>query len=171
MSPESKPSSSADWRGFGFFIRGSFFVYCRAHFRKAGEALDLVPLQEFIDPHFDARQLVSFFGSDEREGHALVPHSARASHAMDVIVAERRNVVINNVRNPGNVDSSPDHVRGDQVPGFTRPEGRHYTVAAPLLEVAVDRLDALHFTGEPVCDLFHAALGPAENDRLMRIFA
>ena len=89
----------------------------------------------------NARQLGSLFGRDERVSDSLASHAAGAADAVDVVVAEGRNVVIDDVRDAADVDPATDHVGGDQVPDFRFAETEHHAIAPLLRQVAVDAID------------------------------
>ena len=95
---------------------------------------------------------------------------------MHVIVAEFGNVVVDDVRHPGDVDATAHDVRRHQDPGDPLAELLHRPVTSPLRKVAVD---ARHLVGmaarttcptapprEPLENLVGAALGAAEDDDL-----
>ena len=99
---------------------------------------NLVALEQPVDPHFDPRQLAAFFGRDERVGHAFASHAAGAADAVDVVVAELRNVVVDDVR-----DARSRRCRGRRrrwPPGahLARAEAGHHAVAGALRQVAVN---------------------------------
>ena len=66
----------------------------------------------------------------------------------------------------GHVDAAADHVGGHQPADLALAEGLHHAVAGPLLQVAVDRIDALELVGQAAVDLVRPPLGAAEDDRL-----
>ena len=135
------------------------------------ETLDLVPLQQPLDAHLDPRQLGAFLWRDERIGDAFATHPPRATHAMHVVIAKRGDVVIDDVRDAGNVDAAADHVGGHQVLDFALAKTRHDAVAVVLLQVAVDAIHALGPLGQAALHLVGAAFRATEDDRLPRIFA
>ena len=141
----------------------------RLRFGQGHEARNLVAFQQPIDPHLDPRQFVAFLGRDEREGHALAAHPARAPDAMHVVVAELRHVVVDDVGNRGHVDAAAHHVGGHQDLDLSLAEAAHHAIAGRLLKVAVDGVDPLEQAGQPAAHLIGAALRAAEDDRLLRV--
>ena len=146
----------------------------RAHARQGRpfvgdgvETGDFVAFQQAIDPHFDSRELVAFLGRDEGEGHALAAHAAGPAHAVNVVVGELRDVVVDDVGDPADVDPAAHHVGGHQVAHATFAEALHHAVAQLLGQVAVDRRHVGEFFRQPLTDLLRAAPGAAEDDCLV----
>ena len=118
---------------------------------KGLEAGDLVADQQAVDADLDPRQLPAFLGRDERVGHALAAHAAGAAHAVHVVVAERRDVEVDDVRDAGDVDAAAHDVGGHQPADPALAKGLHHAVAGRLLQVAVDRVDVLRNAAPAAC--------------------
>src|SRR5205814_10013896 len=93
------------------------------------KVLHVVALQQAIDPLFDSRQLGAFIGGYEGEGDPFAPHTAGAADAMNVVVAESRNVVIDDVRDAGYVDAAADNVSRHQDADLAVAKSEHHPVA------------------------------------------
>jgi hypothetical protein len=142
-------------------------VFARAKFK----VFHLGPLEEEVDAFFDAGEFGAFVGSDEGVGDAFAAHAAGAADAMDVVVAEAGDVVVDDVGNARNVDAAADDVGGDEDFDPAAAEVGHHAIAAALVHVAMHALDAVDFLAQPLIDFFGAAFGAAEDDCLARFFA
>ncbi len=85
---------------------------------------------------------------------------------MDVVVAELGNVVIDDVRDAGDVDAAADDVGGDQQFDFSLAESRHHPIADILSQIAMDAGHILKTLGQSEVNLVGAALGTAKDNRL-----
>ena len=83
---------------------------------------------------------------------------------MDVIVAELRDIVIDDVGDPGNVDSATDHIGGHEVANRSIPEPAHHAITHALIHITMNGRDLLQLLFQSLIDLLGAALGTAEND-------
>jgi hypothetical protein len=135
------------------------------------EILDLIPLQEPIDPLLDPRQLGAFARGDESERHALAAHPPGPSHPVHIVVAEGGDVVIDDVGDARHVDAAPHHVGRHQQLHLPAAKCRHDPITSPLRHVAVDAGHVGQFLAQALIDLLRAPLGPAEDDRLPRLFS
>ena len=113
-------------------------------------------MEQAVDSHLDACQLAPFLGRDEGVGHPLAAHAAGAADAMDVIVAELRNVVIDDVRDAGDVDAAADDVGGDQHLDLSLAKGGHHAIADVLRQIAVDAGHVLEPLGQAEMDFVGA---------------
>src|SRR5262249_11904266 len=122
--------------GFGSRVAGRRFGYATGHGRRRDcgdcvESFDFVALEQPIDQDFDARQLVAFLGSDKRIGYAFAAYAAGAADAVDVVVGRLRDVVVDDVRDAGDVDATAHDVGGDQDSHFAGAKFFHYAIAGP----------------------------------------
>src|SRR5262245_14497918 len=99
---------------------------------------DLIARQELVDAHFDSRQLVPFLRRDERKCDPFAPHAPGAANAVDIIIRELRHIVVDDVRNTGDIDASSDDVGGHKIADLALPKISHHTVASALAQVAMD---------------------------------
>lgn len=112
-------------------------------------------------------------GFHEGEGDSGLSHSPRAANAVDVVVAEFRDVEIDDVRDAGDVDSTPDDIGGDEAANFSVAKVLHHAVATRLGQIAVDGSEAVDGTGfekfpvQPFGTEFRAA----KHDRLLGLFS
>src|SRR5207245_1354604 len=97
-------------------------------------------------------------------------HAAGAADAVDVVLRVLREVVVDNVRDVGHIDSATDNIRGDEVDDFTLAEGLHDAVALALLQIAVHGGDAFVLLAEFLINFVGPAFALAEADALPRVF-
>ena len=60
---------------------------------------------------------------------------------MNIVIAEFRHVVIDDVRNSADIDAAADHVCGDEQANLPGSDSLHHAVAFALLKVAVQRFN------------------------------
>ena len=103
-------------------------------------------------------------GGDQRKGFSAVFRSGGTSDTMDVVLGIMRYVIIDDKRHIGDVDTSRDHIGGDEDCHLTIPEIQHHLVPLLLLEIGVhsarvnmeraqgagEILDAMNNTGSSV---------------------
>ena len=94
-------------------IRSSETVPCP---RQTGnEAFDHVGNQHLIDVLLDVGEELRLARGHKREGGAIFPHATGPADAMDVRIWILGHVVIDDVGNPFDVDTTSDNVRCDKI--------------------------------------------------------
>ena len=107
-------------------------------------------------------------GLGQGDGDALPPSSTHAPDAVDVAFGGGRNLVVEDVAQGVDVESTRGHVGGDQQFGGPVAEPRHDAIALGLVHTAVQSLRSVapgcHFFGQ----LVHFGPGPTEDQRRVR---
>lgn len=166
-----EPFASARCGPFNRFGRGNG---SSCHRRATGrwiKAFDRVSDQLAIDPLLDRRQDAAFARDDEREGDAVAAHPTRSTDAVNVIVAVLRNVIIDDVRDRTDIDTTADDIGSDQDFEFPIAEFLQHAITFALRHVAMHATGVRELLRQFSLELIGAAPRAAENDRLFRLLA
>ena len=84
------------------------------------EIINFVFRQHRIDTLFDIRQFTALLQRHKRDRTAILVRreTTGSADSMDIVVAVFRNVVIDDVRNSADINSTADDIRGNQQPQF-----------------------------------------------------
>jgi hypothetical protein len=129
-------------------------------------------------PGFPRRQLdpgVALDGRDvallarlvEGDRPPAAPHPAGPPDAVDVDVGRGRDVEVDDVGDPRDVQPAGGHVGGHEQRQAAALEGDHHAVAGALAHVAVQRLDVDATVAQPLVELLAADLRAHEDDGLV----
>src|SRR6516162_6989156 len=124
--------------------------------RDDGDALVGQPL--------DALELAALAAVAERDGDARGAGARGAADAMDVALGVDRQLEVDDVRHPADVDAARSEVGRDQHAGAAEAEIVERLLAGTLALVAVDRLGGHAGLVERLGNAVGAALGAGEHD-------
>ena len=153
-------------------VRGSgrlvILVIRRAHlaiarFGGVDKVFDAIFFHQVIGQLFDLGLQLRLSVGDERERAARRPHACRAADAVDVDLGVFGDVIVDDVGDFVDVDTTGGQVSGDQHMDFAGFKAAHHAFAFVLHEVAVDGGGGDAIFDEAGGDLVHAALGAAED--------
>src|SRR5262249_12831738 len=74
-----------------------------------------VLLQLHVDEALDSRELLALFGRHKRDGDSVRAHAPCPADAMNIVLRIHRQVVIDDVRDAGNVDAASDDIGSDKI--------------------------------------------------------
>lgn len=86
---------------------------------------------------FDIAKHANVLGGDEVDSDALAPESATTTDTVDVVLAVRGQVVVDNQRDLLDIDTARQEIGSDQDAGRTGTELLHEDLTGLLLHVAV----------------------------------
>ena len=104
-------------------------------------------------------------GFGQGDGDALPPGSTHASDAVDVAFGGGRNLVVEDVAQGVDVESTRGHVGGDQQFGGPVAEPRHDPIALGLIHTAVQGLRSVAPARHLLGQLVHFGPGATEDQR------
>ena len=91
--------------------------------------------------HGTEQAVLARFG--ERDGGSAAPGASGPADAVDVRFGGGRHIVVDDVRQPFDVEAARRDVGGDEEVGLTFPKATHHAVAQTLLHAAMERLGAV----------------------------
>ena len=139
-----------------------------AALRDVGQRWQAARLDAGADDALDLAQPAHLARRDERDCLTGAPGAAGAPDAMDVGLGALRNVVVDDVRDIGDIEPARRDVGSDEDIGLTAAEAAHDAIALRLGEIAMQRLDAIATGHKRLAQLVDAHLGAAENHRRLR---
>src|SRR5262245_39122962 len=118
------------------------------------------------------RHYYSLCGRDlnERQRFALLVAAAGAADAMDIVVVGSWQVVIDDMRDVGDVQAAGRHVGGHQDAHVSLLEEAEGLLALGMVLVAVDGFGLEAAVGQGLGEALHAVLGAAEDEDLVEAF-
>ena len=81
---------------------------------EVGKVFQLHPLNFCADEAFDGADVVDFFGGENGDGVADLEGAAGAADAVDVVFGMLGDIIIDHVRNAGDVEASGGDIGGDE---------------------------------------------------------
>ena len=141
-----------------------------ALFRDLRTGGDQPVLHLGADVATDGVQLSHFTGRYERDGRACLAGAARTADTMDIAAGVKGQVVVENVRDIVNIQTTGGHVGGDENVDFAAAEGRHDAGALSLLHVAVEAVDIVASGGQKDVQRIRFFLRAAEDHAFGDVF-
>ena len=107
-------------------------------------------------------------GGDQCKGFSAVFRSGGTSDTMDVVLGVMRDVIIDDKRHIGDVDTSRDHIGSDEDRHLTIPEIQHHLVPLLLLEIGVHSARVNMERAQGAGEILDALLLAGEDDHLLK---
>ena len=82
------------------------------------QPVNRVVLEQTVDSFLDLKKRLALLRCHQSKGDAFSTHSAGSTNAVDIVVADFRNVKIDDMGNACNVDSAADNIRRNKDAGF-----------------------------------------------------
>ena len=139
-------------------------------FRDLRAGGDQSVLQLGTDVPSDGVQLPHFTRRHKRDGRAALAGTPCPPDAMDIAAGVEGKVVVENVRDIVNIQTTGGHVGGDENVDFAAAEGRHDAGALGLLHVAMEAVDVVSSGGQEDVQRIRFLLRAAEDHAFGYVF-
>src|SRR3954451_5681680 len=143
----------------------------RDHDHLGGGAGDVLAGQLHADRALDADDVATLRAGGERRGAAVGAGAAGAADAVDEVLGDLRQVVVDDVRDALDVNAAGGDISGDQDAVVAFLEALQRLVALALAAVAVDRGGLEAALGEPLGQAIGAVLGAGEDEERTLLIA
>ncbi len=132
-----------------------------------------------IDPLFDFGQQIPLSLEDEREGNAVSSHASCSAYPVDVVIDVVWQIVVDDVRDCRDVDTSANNVGCDQDLDRAVSKRFEYRISLRLIHVAMDRTeshigerrDTMQHFFKLVMQFGRSEFGTAKDNGLRRFLA
>src|SRR4051812_7457331 len=139
------------------------------HVPPLGVEAETLLTQRALDDLLDLGQRLLVVFGHERDRHALASHARRPSDAVDVRLALLGDVVVDDVADLWDIESTRSQVGCHQQLHRAASEIGDHALALPLVHVAVDRFNREAVPLEDASQPIDGHLGAAEDHRLFRV--
>ena len=110
------------------------------------KTVELEARDRFAGQHLNIGQWIAFVWAYEQISDPIASHPASSTNPVNIVFRIFRNVVVEDVANAFHVDTTPDHISGDQNLDLPLAETSHHAIPGRLGQVAVNQAHTSKFT-------------------------
>src|SRR5262249_15897971 len=122
-----------------------------------------------VDCAFNLAEQAAFARRHQSKGFTGTTGTARAAYAMDVGFGVKRQIVVDDMADVGNVQPAGRHISGDKELGMARAKTPQRSLTLRLIDLAMDRLCHIACAVQPLSNLVGIAAGANKDNGRLRL--